>query len=567
MYPNPYGNQPGQPQSGFQPPPYPTQNQGPGYPPAPPPAYPAAPYPPQPQSGFGGYPQAPSSGGYPPQPNTGIYPNQPGGVPYPNQPPNPGYPNQPGGVPYPSQPPTSGYPNQPNSGYPNQPLNSGYPNQPPNSGYPNQPGGIGFPNQQQPSFGAPPSYPPQAGPYPSAYPPAQGQQQPPAYGSYSPNRAPEYPIAPPTTGYQTASAPSYQQQPLSSNYGPPGGHSNSNVSYGSVSASAYPSSPSHQQRPVAKMAGVPTIPNVPNDSTTDAQVLRKAMKGFGTDEAAIIGVLAKRTSAQRIDIARAYKTSFGKDLIKDLKSELGGRLEQVVLALMTPQFDYLAEVVKRAMAGIGTKETALVDVLCTATNQEICQINASYTKLYHTTIERDLQGDTSGSFGRLLISMTTGGRNENPVADAAIAEQDAKTLYEAGEKKWGTDESAFNSVLATRSYPQLRAMFEAYERLYSHPFEKAIDKEFSGDVKRGMLAVVKAARNRAAYFAERIHNSVAGLGTKDDDLIFLIVTRAEIDLETVKQEYQRLYNKSLVSDVGGDTGGDYKKILLALSGN
>jgi annexin A7/11 len=312
---------------------------------------------------------------------------------------------------------------------------------------------------------------------------------------------------------------------------------------------------------------VPTIKNVPNDSTADAQVLRKAMKGFGTDEAAIIGVLAKRTNAQRLDIAKAYKTSFGKDLIKDLKSELGGRLEQVVLAMMTPLYDYLAETVHKAMSGLGTKEKILVDVLCTATNQEIANINASYQKLYHTTLERDLQGDTSGSFERLLVSMSTGGRNENPVVDAAIAAQDADNLYQAGEKKWGTDESAFNAVLATRSYPQLRAMFEEYEKKTGHPFEKAIQKEFSGDIQKGMLAVVKVARNRAAYFAERIHDSVAGLGTKDDDLIFLIVTRSEIDLETVKQEYQRLYNKSLANDVGGDTGGDYKKILLALAGN
>jgi len=85
------------------------------------------------------------------------------------------------------------------------------------------------------------------------------------------------------------------------------------------------------------------------------------------------------------------------------------------------------------------------------------------------------------------------------------------------------------------------------------------------------------------------------MGTKDDDLIFLIVTRAEVDLESVKQEYHRMYHKSLAADVAvrryllfhflfavnfvqfthslfsyfiqGDTSGDYKKILMALLGN
>lgn len=44
---------------------------------------------------------------------------------------------------------------------------------------------------------------------------------------------------------------------------------------------------------------------------------------------------------------------------------------------------------------------------------------------------------------------------------------------QAGEGRWGTDELAFNEVLAKRSYKQLRATFLAYQLVSTAPSPRA----------------------------------------------------------------------------------------------
>ena len=50
--------------------------------------------------------------------------------------------------------------------------------------------------------------------------------------------------------------------------------------------------------------------------------------------------------------------------------------------------------------------------------------------------------------------------------DFGQAQDDAQTLYEAGEGMLGTDESAFLSIFAMRHQYQLRATFAEYEKVF-----------------------------------------------------------------------------------------------------
>ncbi|KAL8174079.1 UNVERIFIED_CONTAM: Annexin A4 [Gekko kuhli] len=298
----------------------------------------------------------------------------------------------------------------------------------------------------------------------------------------------------------------------------------------------------------------------------DAQKLRKAMKGLGTDEDAIIEVLTKRNLAQRQQIAVAYKSSIGRDLIADLKSELSGNFERAIVALMTPITLYDVQELKNAMKGAGTDEGCLIEILASRKNDEIRRINETYKHQYGTHLEKDIVSDTSSMLRRVLVSLATGNRDESHYVDEGLVQQDAQCLYEAGEARWGTDEAQFMTILCSRNKHHLEKVFRAYQNLSGKDITESIKSEMSGDLEDALLAIVKCMRNRSAYFAERLYKSMKGLGTDDNTLIRIMVSRCEIDMIEIKAEFKRIYGKSLYSFIKGDTSGDYRKVLLLLCG-
>ena len=58
-------------------------------------------------------------------------------------------------------------------------------------------------------------------------------------------------------------------------------------------------------------------------------------------------------------------------------------------------------------------------------------------------------------------------RDESEDVDFDLVAKDVERLYEAGEARWGTDESTFNFVLATRSHKHIKEVAEAYEEVSS----------------------------------------------------------------------------------------------------
>lgn len=301
--------------------------------------------------------------------------------------------------------------------------------------------------------------------------------------------------------------------------------------------------------------------------SADAAALRKAMKGFGTDEQTIIDILCSRCNWQRQVIAETFKNELGRDLIKDLKSELGGKFEDVILGLMLPPVNYLCKQLFKAMDGIGTNERALIEILCSQNNEQMHHIARVYEEMYNRPLAEHVCTETSGDFRRLLTLIITGTRDAPGTVDPELAAQQAKQLYDAGEGKWGTDESVFTKIMAHASFDQLEYVFEEYKKMTGRTIEQALKAELSGDLFHALSAIVECVQMAPHFFAKRLFEAMDGLGTDDTTLIRIIVSRSELDLQNIKDEYEQMYNKTLMSAVKSETSGDYKKALCALIGS
>ena len=284
----------------------------------------------------------------------------------------------------------------------------------------------------------------------------------------------------------------------------------------------------------------------------------------GKDENYFIDLTLNKTNSERIKLRDDYKAKFGRDLLEDFEKNFKSDFLETLIGVFKSPAEYDADLLYKAMKGIGSDKDIITEVLCFRNPERINQIKEKFQEKYGKDLVAEIKSETSGDYQKIVLKLLEGDRSQDGKADVEKCSGIADELYKAGEGKIGTDESIFIKYFTSLSPNELLIVCKEYHKKYKKNMLDVIENEFNGNEKKLLTVMLYALFSPSEFFAKQIMESIKGIGTDDVKLIRSVITRYSIDMKKVKKYFKKMYNKELLDEVKDDVNGSYGRILEAL---
>ena len=201
--------------------------------------------------------------------------------------------------------------------------------------------------------------------------------------------------------------------------------------------------------------------------------------------------------------------------MEDIKDETSGCFEDALVSLLTPALQYDGQLLRKSMAGLGTDEELLIEMICTRSLEELKILSGEYKRAFGHDLEEDIRDETTGDIKKLLVQRL---KTDDSKSDL---DNDVDLLYNAA-KGFGTDEGVFVAVLGHRSREYIKKLNTAYANKHGKSLPALVQSECGGTFKKALLALVTPVDE---YFSGKLRAAMAGAGTDDKTLIRIIATQ------------------------------------------
>ena len=293
-----------------------------------------------------------------------------------------------------------------------------------------------------------------------------------------------------------------------------------------------------------------------------ADRLYNAFKSKKNVEETFVDVIINNDLENRLLIAKKYGEKYQNPLYEDIKAKLSGHFKELCGYCFLTPMEFNAKMLKRGFKGLSIDEEAVLEILVCHTLEEYKQIQDAYKIETNRELVKDLEKGFSGALKKNVLNMISTERRVNKNPDKGQCEKLANLLIDSGEKKWIEDENIFRDVFLLCSPEEMVLVGRYYFQKTGNNLIDVIEKKFSTKNKILLREIVYANIIPHELYAEKIRNSIKGLGTNTALLNRVLAARTGVDMDEIKEIYKWKYNVTLKEDIIGDTSGSYQKLCL-----
>lgn len=301
---------------------------------------------------------------------------------------------------------------------------------------------------------------------------------------------------------------------------------------------------------------------------SDIKELAERLKeGLGSKkkEEIVFDVIKSTDPQKRLEICKYYRETYGKELYQEMKSKLSGSFKELAIHLFLPYFELVAKFLKKGLRGLSTDESIVFETLTLHNQEELRHIEEAFKKEAGKDLSREIEKNFSGVMRKNLLNLLYTERRVNHNPDKAMCDKYANTLIEVGESNWVGDENVFKDIFITCSPEELVLIGRFYLQKTGANLLDVIEKKFSGKNKMFLRELLYNNIIPHELFAEKIRLAIKGLGTNTTSLNRVLVARAGVDMEDIRDVYQWKFKIDFYEDIKGDTSGIYQSLCLYLA--
>ena len=281
-------------------------------------------------------------------------------------------------------------------------------------------------------------------------------------------------------------------------------------------------------------------------------------------ESAIIKVVENTNLEKRLQICIYYSETYGKSLYSELKAKLSGHFKALAIHLFLHPITYYAKLLKKGLKSFGGDEDIILETLSCQNKEEMSQIESSFKKETGKDLIKEIEKNFSGVLKKNLINLINTPRGEDP-PNSKKCEKLADLLINVGEGNWAGNDNIFKEVFIKSSGEELILIGRFYYKKTGQNMLDIIEKKITGKNKILLKEVLYNNIIPQELYAEKIYNSIKGLGTNNSLLARILILRHEIDMNEIADFYKDKYKKDMKDDIVGDTSGNFQKLCLILT--